>query len=621
MAVVLSPLGPGVSVGKLPILSSGESVGKVQEQTRVYCESGFVGLAIDDAACPGREADIKPDLHWLLVTKSDGSFELQPVSAWYTFDRPTPDLEENDEGPGHEIEKSARNLAKNFLHSHMGEEGIKRDAQLRRQLERRWENMLERRAIRTGNWMDSSGKIRMQIQSDFRFSGDGVIPEVLNMLKSIKGVDTMQCLKELEALERMPWHKKAQLHHDVRRHPEQFQEAVAALDLNALDVNDGSFLSGVASNDTRRAEALQRKARQKKAKARKQVEDVEEVPETANTLKQLKSAKGEGLWDFEDAEEFSDDEQEEEDRNDRAEDTDTRVLAPEEIWESESEDDGGILSKQGQEMEELLKKHNRPGDADNASEDDEAVSEAPKAKAAKAKAKAVRGKTKMKGGEAAGDKVTETNATFQKAEVLAQQRPELVVPISATKEPPAGDESSNATSVRTDSRTTRADQTESKAVQKVQDTDDLRLKAITLLQKKGGSSYLGIVSAALGLKSLDTTFGQKALAVLKEVAEYEKMPGEARVAVLLKVEHWGHVAKGPAAPPEMAGKRRPWCYVDPSGNAVKDRASAQQVMTHSQEFYRTRLFTNVNASCWLPASKAPLQADFETDWEQISISA
>lgn len=122
MAVVLSPLGPGVSVGrnlrykvcgsspvvmiryciigtgKLPILSSGESVGKaltmpnvqrasfctamhwerkwsqstfehrirkVQEQTRVYCESGFVGLAIDDAACPGREADIKPDLHWL----------------------------------------------------------------------------------------------------------------------------------------------------------------------------------------------------------------------------------------------------------------------------------------------------------------------------------------------------------------------------------------------------------------------------------------------------------------------------------------------------------------------------------------------------------------------------
>ena len=110
-------------------------------------------------------------------------------------------------------------------------------------------------------------------------------------------------------------------------------------------------------------------------------------------------------------------------------------------------------------------------------QDDEAVSEAPKAKAAKAKAKAVRGKTKMKGGEAAGDKVTETNATFQKAEVLAQQRPELVVPISATKEPPAGDESSNATSVRTDSRTTRADQTESKAVQKVQDTDDLRLKA------------------------------------------------------------------------------------------------------------------------------------------------
>lgn len=38
----------------------------------------------------------------------------------------------------------------------MGEEGIKKDVQLRQQLERRWGGMLERRAIRTGH-LDAAG--------------------------------------------------------------------------------------------------------------------------------------------------------------------------------------------------------------------------------------------------------------------------------------------------------------------------------------------------------------------------------------------------------------------------------------------------------------------------------
>ena len=37
----------------------------------------------------------------------------------------------------------------------------------------------------------------------------------------------------------------------------------------------------------------------------------------------------------------------------------------------------------------------------------------------------------------------------------------------------------------------------------------------------------GVMSSALGLKSLSSSFGQKALAVLREVAEYDTMPGEA----------------------------------------------------------------------------------------------
>lgn len=52
-----------------------------------------------------------------------------------------------------------------------------------------------------------------------------------------------QCWAELYELAL----RKAQLHHDVRRHPEQFQEAVAALDLNALDVNDGSHFGATST--------------------------------------------------------------------------------------------------------------------------------------------------------------------------------------------------------------------------------------------------------------------------------------------------------------------------------------------------------------------------------------
>ena len=46
--------------------------------------------------------------------------------------------------------------------------------------------------------------------------------------------------------------------------------------------------------------------------------------------------------------------------------------------------------------------------------------------------------------------------------------------------------------------------------------------------------HQGIISPALGLKNLQGAFGQKALSVLREVADYDTMPGEERVAVLLK---------------------------------------------------------------------------------------
>jgi hypothetical protein len=43
----------------------------------------------------------------------------------------------------------------------MGEEGIKNDVLLRRQLQRRWGGMLERRAVRTGRCVDSAGGLTL----------------------------------------------------------------------------------------------------------------------------------------------------------------------------------------------------------------------------------------------------------------------------------------------------------------------------------------------------------------------------------------------------------------------------------------------------------------------------
>eukprot|EP00435_Cladocopium_sp_Y103_P056586 s1611_g19.t1 len=407
--------------------------------------------------------------------------------------------------------------------------------------------------------------------------------------------------------------RRTQLYNELQQHPEQLQEAVAA-----LDSTDGSILSGLHD---------------RRAEARIQPEDVEEVPETANTLKQLKSAQGEGLWDFEDAEEFSDDEQEEEDQNNQLEadwEVPQKVLAPEKIWESDSEEEGGILSKQGEEVEALLKKYKNPEDGDDQSEDEEAepVPEpAPKGKASPNttdKPKGPKAKAKAKATKSDQPKVNGT-ALQQRSVVPGspsnpKEEPKRTEPKQDQREESAKTEEAEETKKSTKSTNEKCKDpqgTESSKAEKTQTEvteDDLKLKVITLLQKKGGSSYLSVMSSALGLKSLSSSFGQKALAVLREVAEYDTMPGEARVAVLLKVQYWGHVAEGPAAPSELANHRRPWCYLDSSGNAVDDRASAQHAVTHGVDFYRARLSANMNASCWLPASKAPshcnLQAEF-----------
>ena len=53
---------------------------------------------------------------------------------------------------------------------HLGEEGIKRDAWLRRHIDGRWQGMLERRAVQTGRWLDAATGPQPSVLWDRSFS-------------------------------------------------------------------------------------------------------------------------------------------------------------------------------------------------------------------------------------------------------------------------------------------------------------------------------------------------------------------------------------------------------------------------------------------------------------------
>ncbi|CAE7326813.1 unnamed protein product [Symbiodinium natans] len=368
VGATLAPIGPGVAIGRVSHLSHDELARQQDVQRWVSCDNeGCTTLNLAGKSCPGQQADIKPDLHWLLVTKPDGKgYELQPISVWFNFERPVAfeegldDLE--DEAAAEKLDSSSKKRKS----EHLGEEGIKRDAWLRRHIDGRWQGMLERRAVQTGRWLDAatgSSRIREQILSDFHYSSDGLGPQVLSILKSVnKDLSVSRCLRELEGLEQMSFQQKQQVRTDLLQHPAQLMQ----MDWDT----EGSILKSVAEHlKEKRLENRKMNAR-KRAKAKKG-EDVEEVPETANTLKQLKSETGEALWDFEAADEFSDDQEEDvEEKHRELVIPDRQVLAPEE-GATDSEDEGNMMSKHGQDLQVLLNRQKDPEDQDEDSQDDQ----------------------------------------------------------------------------------------------------------------------------------------------------------------------------------------------------------------------------------------------------------
>eukprot|EP00444_Apocalathium_aciculiferum_P012012 CAMPEP_0183455696 /NCGR_PEP_ID=MMETSP0370-20130417/127232_1 /TAXON_ID=268820 /ORGANISM="Peridinium aciculiferum, Strain PAER-2" /LENGTH=251 /DNA_ID=CAMNT_0025647295 /DNA_START=9 /DNA_END=761 /DNA_ORIENTATION=+ len=103
-----------------------------------------------------------------------------------------------------------------------------------------------------------------------------------------------------------------------------------------------------------------RKALKRQAWAQDNAEEAD-VPDTANALFQLKSQRGEGFWDFSDAEVHSDDEEEENFESHLAgpgHDNEEAVMAEDEEH-ADAQKQSGVMSSHGEEIERLLRAHER----------------------------------------------------------------------------------------------------------------------------------------------------------------------------------------------------------------------------------------------------------------------
>lgn len=148
---------------------------------------------------------------------------------------------------------------------------------------------------------------------------------------------------------------------------------------------------------------------------------------------------------------------------------------------------------------------------------------------------------------------------------------------------------------------------------------DLRAKAVAALRDHGGACTLLKLAATLGLRNPKAPIWQQAVQALREVADTEKLPGEAKTLLLLKPEHWGSVPKGPPAPSGQAESSggsgqhaaatasRPWSYLDSDGQLVQHRNRALAGATSAGMRYKAQVTLSPSKKlvCWLPYCKAP----------------
>lgn len=286
----------------------------------------FEALALDadGGSRPGKPADVKADLHWVLAPVSGGGYELRPVHGWYEFgQRTTP----SGQSVKPVIVKKApppkatqRASAKSTANSENDGE-----VKLRKELANRWEGMLERR----------DGRV-------------GVAPV-----------------------------KRGQLFKEVLRPPEDPVEEKDAAKYSATE-NAGQAKRLPAfeerMNDDMGLKRQKEKNQKRLRKERQAVDEAEEgeVADTANSLHHLKTETGESGWDFSDKEASDDDEEKVQFGDHQLADAE-EVEAPPSGDEDEGEDaeDGDLSTKHGRSIEALLREQQEEG-ASSPQRDDEA---------------------------------------------------------------------------------------------------------------------------------------------------------------------------------------------------------------------------------------------------------
>jgi len=292
-------------------------------------------------------------------------------------------------------------------------------------------------------------------------------------------------------------------------------------------------------DDTGLKKHLEKKKKQmkKEARALEGIED-DDVPETANALLMLKSQRGEGGWDFEDDGEFSDEEQEDFDEQlQRPQAEDPAPSADEDDAEEPEKD---LLSRHGREIEVLLQQYGQGGTPDQAEAEEGAESgeeggggAAPSAHSGseasdgESKPKRPRGRPpKKKPREQSSDERDGSGTAAPSGAASGSAE----APVSASSRTPA------APAPQPGKAPTQ--QAASEGASSAMPTEaQLRQHAIECLRRQGGRCTLQTAAEALGLKDSRSPLYSQVVAILKEVASVERVPGESRAMLVLKLTY------------------------------------------------------------------------------------
>jgi len=431
----------------------------------------------------GRRADVKPDLHWLLRPMEDGSYEATPVRAWYEFNSHVPAAGSRLEARG-ASGRAAGGGSGGAAAKRPAEAGtaeLEREAGLCNEMANRWEAMLERRQTRQG--MNLTARAMRE---------------------------TMRALARRDPWEALKASKGEQAYPELEER-----------------IKDETGL--------RKQRRKQRKALHREARATNDAED-EAVPETANSLLQLKPEHGEGGWEFSDKEEFSDDDEEKWDFDDQIECAAANAEAPSaDEDEAEEAEKGDLLTTHGHNIEALLQTYNggvdlaeagavggEEGAAAGSSGSEASEPEAPPpARRTPAALRAEAGAAKEPAAVAAASaRGLGSRAAAAGAAVVMPAAP--LAP-SARGTPPGPPAAAPAPPAATP------------AAAPAGGREVLREKVVACLRERGGTCRAQDAMRAMGLRERDpgSTFYKEVLAVLKEVATVERVPGDAAQRVLV----------------------------------------------------------------------------------------